>query len=129
MGKALFALIVFIFVLLLSVSVNALGNKETSKSCPKAGKAVKTMTMKNQSYNPETLTIQRCTKVVFKNQDNVSYWPASNLHPTHSIYPAFDPKKPIEPNQEWSFVFDKVGKWKYHDHLSPSIRGVIKVSD
>jgi len=129
MSKVLLALIVFIFVLLLSVSINALYNKETSKSCPKAGKAVKTIAMKNQSYNPETLTIQRCTKVVFKNQDNVSYWPASNLHPTHGIYPEFDPKQPVEAGQEWSFVFEKKGNWKYHDHLAPSIRGVINVAD
>jgi len=129
MSKVLLALIVFIFVLLLGVSVSALGNKETSKSCPKAGKDIQDVIMNGQSYDPETLTIHKCTKVVFKNQDSISYWPASNLHPTHGIYPEFDPKTPVEPNQEWSFVFEKKGEWKYHDHLAPSIRGIVKVFD
>ena len=85
--------------------------------------------MKEDSFEPETLTIQKCTKVILKNQDKVPRWPASNLHPTHGIYPEFDPLEPVDPNKEWSFVFDKVGSWKYHDHLSPSVRGTIIVSE
>lgn len=83
--------------------------------------------MKEDSFEPETLTIEKCTKVVFENQDNVSRWPASNLHPTHGIYPEFDPLQPVEAGKGWSFVFDKVGNWRYHDHLSPSMRGTILV--
>lgn len=110
------------FVLLFGVAVNALSKKG-------ACEVIQTVIMKEDSFQPQTLTIQRCTKVVFKNQDKISRWPASNLHPTHGIYPQFDPKEPVEPGQEWSFVFDKSGRWKYHDHLVPFIRGLINVSD
>ena len=122
-------LFVIVFVLLLGIPVYVLGNKETSKICPKISEVIQTVTMKEDSFEPETLTIQKCTQVVFKNQDKISRWPASNLHPTHGIYPQFDPKEPVESGQEWSFVFDRVGKWKYHDHLVPFIRALIDVSD
>lgn len=85
--------------------------------------------MKADSFEPETLNIKKGTSISFKNEDLKSKWPASNLHPTHEIYPAFDPQKPIESGQSWQFRFDKAGTWKYHDHLMPYIRGVIKVVD
>jgi hypothetical protein len=56
-----------------------------------------------------------------------SFWPASDFHPTHNLYPEFDPKKPIAQNSSWVFVFDKSGKWTYHNHLFPSQIGTIIV--
>ena len=85
--------------------------------------------MKEDSFEPETITIKKGVVVTFKNEDKVARWPASNIHPTHTIYPEFDPQKPIEPGQSWSFTFDKVGSWKDHDHLIPSIRGIIVVTE
>lgn len=87
-----------------------------------------TIIMKDKTYEPQNLEIKKGTKVIFKNESSEPRWPASNIHPTHGIYPEFDPKQPIEPGQEWSFVFDKEGRWKYHDHLVPLIRGEIIVS-
>lgn len=87
----------------------------------------KTVLMKPEVFEPEALTVQKNTKVIFKNEDTVERWPASNLHPTHGIYPEFDSRQPITSGQEWSFVFDKVGTWKMHDHLAPFIRGQITV--
>ena len=84
--------------------------------------------MKADKFEPETVQIKKGTKVIFKNEDQVDRWPASNLHPTHGIYPEFDPQKPVPVGTSWEFTFDKVGTWKYHDHLIPSIRGVIVVS-
>lgn len=120
-------LIIIVFVLLLGASVDALINKETFKLCPKITKVIQTVIMNKDSFEPEALTIKKCTKVIFKNQDKVLRWPASNLHPTHGIYPEFDPKQPVEAGKDWSFVFDRVGSWRYHDHLAPSTRGTVVV--
>lgn len=87
----------------------------------------KTIVMKSDSFEPNNITIQKNTKIIFKNEDSVDRWPASAIHPTHGIYPEFDPKQNIKPGDSWEFVFDKVGSWKYHDHLIPSIRGEITV--
>lgn len=83
--------------------------------------------MTNKGFEPAYLTVDKNTTVEFVNYDEVDRWPASNVHPLHEIYPEFDPKKPINPNSEWSFKFAKVGVFRYHDHLFPHKRGLIKV--
>lgn len=83
--------------------------------------------IKDDIYEPKDLSIKKCTKVVFKNVSSEPHWPASDIHPTHGIYPEFDPREPVDPEGEWSFIFDRAGTWKYHDHLKPVIRGVIEV--
>lgn len=88
-----------------------------------------TILMKKEGFEPAEVRIKKATTVKFINQDSQERWPASNLHPTHGIYPAFDPKMPIKSGAEWSFVFNNIGTWKYHDHLTPSLRGVIVVTD
>ena len=88
-----------------------------------------TIIMKSGTFEPADITIKKGTKVTFKNEDTIPRWPASNLHPTHTIYPEFDPKQPVAVGSDWSFVFDKVGSWKYHDHWSPALRGVINVEN
>jgi hypothetical protein len=65
--------------------------------------------------------------VYFKNSTGADFWPASDLHPTHLIYPEFDPKKPIASGQTWSFVFTKAGTWKYHNHLNPLQTGRVVI--
>lgn len=119
-----------ILIILLGVAV-VVGILLSQRSTPENKSAVATTTilMKQDSFEPETLTIKKGATVEFKNMDSVARWPASNLHPTHTIYPQFDPRQPIDPGQSWSFTFEKAGSWKYHDHLIPSIRGTIIVAE
>lgn len=84
---------------------------------------------KNDSFEPNKLEINLDDEVTFINESNGSFWPASNIHPTHGIYPEFDPKKAIKKGKSWSFKFTKVGEWKYHDHLNPHIRGTVIARD
>jgi hypothetical protein len=51
------------------------------------------------------------------------------LHPTHGIYPEFDPRKQISPDDSWIFVFTNPGVWEYHDHLNSVFKGKIIVKD
>lgn len=78
-------------------------------------------------YDPSHLTISKGETVTFVNAGENDYWPASNIHPTHEIYPEFDPRKPIPSGKSWSFVFDKEGIWRFHDHLYPQLTGTIIV--
>jgi plastocyanin len=80
-------------------------------------------------FEPAELTIKKGETVVFRPTMNELYWPASNLHPSHLVYPEFDPLRPVEPTQDWAFTFDKVGEWKYHDHLAPYFTGVVTVTE
>ncbi len=79
------------------------------------------------SYTPNTVNILAGDVVIFKNESAESFWPASNNHPTHTIYPEFDPKRPIPAGGSFKFKFERVGSWGFHDHLNPSVGGVINV--
>ncbi|MEK7649464.1 MAG: cupredoxin domain-containing protein [Patescibacteria group bacterium] len=84
--------------------------------------------MKDKVYTPKNLRIKVGERITFINEDaSEVYWPASNIHPTHEIYSEFDPQKPVPTGSSWSFVFNKKGEWRYHDHLFPEITGSIVV--
>lgn len=78
-------------------------------------------------YNPSTLKVKKGTTVTFVNKSGSQMWPASAPHPTHTDYPELDPKKAVANDQTWAFTFDKVGTWKFHDHLFPSRFGSVTV--
>ncbi len=88
---------------------------------------VHTVTLTQDGWVPEEIVIRLGEKVIFNNADEGPYWPASSLHPTHEIYPEFDPKEPIIPPQNWEFIFNKAGAWKYHDHINAHATGMITV--
>lgn len=81
----------------------------------------------SNGYSPATITIKRGQKVTFKNESGKQMWVASDDHPSHLIYPEFDAKTGTGTGSSYEFVFDKVGTWRYHDHLSPSRTGIVIV--
>ncbi|MDO8599956.1 MAG: cupredoxin domain-containing protein [bacterium] len=85
------------------------------------------ITMTETGYSPTNITIKKGQTVVFENKGTKNLWPASNIHPTHGIYPEFDPQKTVAVGESWEFTFDKIGIWRYHDHIYPEITGVITV--
>lgn len=79
------------------------------------------------SFSPSQLTIKAGDVVIFKNESDGSFWPASGPHPVHTNYPEFDAKKAIGPGQKYQFKFTKTGEWPFHDHLNSSATGKIIV--
>lgn len=86
-----------------------------------------TVNMSDTGFSPNTITVKKGQTVEFVNTGKDFHWPASDLHPTHEIYPEFDADKPIGPGDSYSFAFEKVGKWNMHDHLHARFRGTITV--
>lgn len=84
------------------------------------------VTMSDEGFFPNSITINKGTKVIFVNKGVNLHWPASDFHPTHGIYPEFDPLKGINLGEEWLVVL-KSGKWHYHDHLYPNLTGTVEV--
>ena len=84
--------------------------------------------MNEEGFLPSEFIIRPGDRVIFINvSTSTEYWPASDLHPTHELYSAFDPLKPIIPGESWSFIFERSGTWRFHDHLHPNKRGVLIV--
>lgn len=99
--------------------------------------------MRSSGFSPRTIRISVGDEVTFTNVDlSRGVWPASASHPTHLAYPGsgrskcgteeegsiFDACKGIDPGESYSFTFDEVGTWRYHNHLIPSYVGTVIVS-
>lgn len=80
-----------------------------------------------EGYMPREITIKKGTKVTFTNTTGKPHWPASNLHPTHNIYSEFDPREPVPHDESWAFVFERVGRHNFHDHIRAYYVGTIYV--
>lgn len=97
----------------------------------------------NNSFEPASLIIKKGDKVTFYNVSGDFVWPASASHPTHKNYPGsdiekcdtseegaiFDACRKLPPGEDWSFIFNEVGSWAYHNHLQARESGVIIVEN
>ena len=86
-----------------------------------------TITMRDDGFDPSSVTIGVGQTVTFVNAGASDHWPASGIHPTHEIYPEFDPRRGIAPGSSWSFRFDRAGIWRFHDHLFANLTGTVTV--
>jgi plastocyanin len=83
----------------------------------------------DSGFVPSRFEITKGTRVTFTTTREHQFWPASNPHPSHDIYPEFDPKQPIDSGSSWSFVFDKPGEWGFHDHIRSYFAGEVYVEE
>lgn len=97
----------------------------------------------SSGFTPSELTISRGDTVTFINKDAEEHWPASAVHPTHTVYPGsgitkcfdgktdkstlFDSCGGLAQEERWSFTFNEIGTWKYHDHINSGLFGTIVV--
>lgn len=84
-----------------------------------------TIVRTSDGFEPETIHIDVGDTVTFVNDSSDYMWPAANSHPTHSTLLAFDPQDPIAAGDSWSFTFESAGRWGFHDHLEPGLKGMI----
>lgn len=91
------------------------------------GKGTVTVTLTKDGFVPDEIYISRNTTVVFRTTTGNQFWPASDLHPFHTIYSAFDAKGPVAATSTWNFVFNKDGHWSYHDHIGLATGVIIVV--
>lgn len=79
-------------------------------------------------FAPNTITVRLGTAVTFTNQSSKSMWVASAVHPTHQLLPGFDQLKSAEKGGSYTYTFDNVGSWKYHNHVNPTDTGTVVVT-
>ncbi len=118
--------LIFVGLIIVAGSLIFLLMKEKNLS-PGALLPAVMVVLEEDGFNPSEITILKGQSVTFKTNRSKQFWPASDLHPSHGIYPEFDPQLPIIPNASWTFKFEEVGGFKYHDHLAPSYRGIVNV--
>lgn len=86
-----------------------------------------TISMTDTGFTPSSVTVSAGSAVVFVNNGQGLHWPASDVHPTHQILPAFDSLRGLSTGEQYSFTFTQKGSWRFHDHLSPGFTGTVVV--
>lgn len=81
------------------------------------------------TFSPAVVTVKKGSTVTWTNDGDAQVWIASNPHPTHTDYPGFDSKAAIDPGNTYSFTFNNVGSWGYHNHLNPTVQGTVIVTE
>lgn len=102
---------------------------------PTTQAAENVVTYTDSGWSPSSITIRKGDTVIFKNTASDAMRVASNPHPVHTGYPTtggcvgstFDSCANIAPGSSWSFTFDFVGSWGYHNHMNPSEMGTVVV--
>ena len=87
-----------------------------------------TVTFTSKGFSPASLTVKKGQTVKFINNSAGNMWVAANPFPSSSEYPAFNEKAGVASGSSWSFTFDKVGTWYYHNHYVPAQGARIIVS-
>lgn len=91
-------------------------------------------------FSPKTITVKKGTAVTFKSIDGSRMWVGVNEHPTHLGYDgtsrsehcpdatgtAFDQ---CSAGESFTFIFQKVGSWNYHNHAKANDEGVVIVTE
>jgi plastocyanin len=88
---------------------------------------VATVTFRAGTFAPARVEILTGQSVRFDNASESAVRPASHIHPTHAIYPDFDPERPIPAGESWTFRFERAGYWRYHNHLDAAQTGLVVV--
>lgn len=104
-----------------------------------------TVTYSDSGFSPASIRVKKGDSVVFRNASREPARPASAMHPTHEAYPGssigkcggpdetagllFDACRAVNPGASWTFRFNEVGAWNYHDHLNSSRRGTVIVEE
>jgi len=83
----------------------------------------------DSGFTPKTITVKVGDTVTWTNKSGKSMWVASDVHPTHQELPGFDQLAGVPKGGGYSYTFQKVGSWKYHNHLGPKDTGTVVVTN
>ena len=126
MKKPLIILISLVIVAGLGVGAWVVFGKKAPKE-PAAEQPVAYVDITAEGFSPQTLHVEKGTKVVWMNRDAAPHQVASDPYPDRSALPELFSKQPLAAEATYSFTFNKTGTWAYHDYLHPTMTAVIQV--
>jgi plastocyanin len=92
-----------------------------------SSETVNTVHYTDSGYSPASIEVSVGTAVTFVNDSTQSMWTASDPHPVHTNFSAFDAKRGYKQGVSYSFTFAKAGTYTYHNHLVPGDVGTVVV--
>ena len=142
MKKSAIITIVVAAILIIALAVFfTRDNASPTESNPLIPTTTHTVQITETGFVPAIFTIKKGESVKWVNNRESPSWPASASHPSHTIYPdsgitkcgtleesnIFDACRGLQKGQSFTFTFNEVGSWNYHDHLVTSFDGRIIV--
>ena len=123
-----------------ALPLSASNEKHATKDIQKTDSAI--IRYVNGEYLPNIVHVSVGQNVTWINDDKV-FWPASNLHPTHTAYPGsniikcftsekdiiFDACEAKSTGETYTFTFNTAGSWRFHDHINSRATGTVIVSE
>lgn len=106
--------------------MSSVDNSATTSASPETAKK-NVVVISSAGFFPKEITVKSGEAVSWKNEDSVVHTVNSDPHPTHTIYQPMNQVGKIQAGEEKSFTFDVPGTYKYHDHLNPSLTGIVTV--
>lgn len=111
----------------------------TPSPTPSGAPMTAAITYTVEGFSPSGVTIKKGGTVTWTNSSGGQMWVASAQHPSHTVYAgtsreehcpdasgmAFDQCE--SGTGDYSFTFQKVGTWNYHNHLSAQKFGKVIV--
>jgi plastocyanin len=81
-----------------------------------------------QGFQPTTITIKTGTTITWRNNDQTAHRIASNPHPEHTdlkgLYSGL-----LNEQDTYSYTYNTVGSYNYHDETNPTTNGTVVVKE
>ena len=110
----------FVLMMLLIFLISLSGAAPMNRIADKSDHA-NTVNIKDNSFQPFTLTVPAGTAVTWSNQDAVQHTVSSDKEDL------FD-SGPLAPGKKYTFTFSNPGSYKYHCSIHPGMQGSIAVT-
>lgn len=82
---------------------------------------------RSNNFNPPTIIVKKGTTVTWKVATG-TVQVASDPHPQHTDLAGFE-SSALKTGDLYTFTFDKIGSFGYHNHLNPSAIGTVNVEE
>lgn len=78
-------------------------------------------------FVPATISVKIGQAVVWTNEDTAVHTVASDPYPADNILPTLNSKQSLDTNDSYTFIFNHIGTFTYHDNLNPGLEGTVIV--
>jgi plastocyanin len=121
----LLAVVVGMVAIILSQSKTAT-NKDRQSTALVDAPAIVNVT--NTGFVPATISIKAGQAIQWTNKDTVNHQVASGPHPSDDALVGLNNDAVMQPEDSFSYTFEKAGTYNYHDELNPLLfKGTIIV--
>lgn len=103
-------------------------NSNPTDSTSNQASTQNTIVYTDSGFSPSNLSVKTGTLVTVKNSSSSTLEYNSDPHPSHTTNPELN-QGSIEPGQSVSFKVTKTGTHGYHNHLNPSRKGSLVVTE